>query len=115
MKNLAARTSYRRISYCVISAALTLAPHVVLADPPSRALGLQLAQKYCAECHVVVPRSKGGWTDAPTFEAIANRQGSTAQTLSAFIQQEHMHMVNTGRPPGEANAIAAYILSLRKS
>jgi hypothetical protein len=79
--------------------------------PPAR----KLSQQHCAECHVVAPGGKRGWTDAPAFDAITNRRGTTAQTLSTFIQHEHMHMVNTGHPPTEANEIAAYFLSLRKS
>ena len=70
-------------------------------------------QQFCAECHVVVPNGKAGWTDAPAFDAIANKPGTTAKFLRTFIQQPHMHMVNTGRPPGQAADIAAYILTLR--
>jgi mono/diheme cytochrome c family protein len=117
MQSLTPGTPSRRIQYRLVAAAcLALAPHTVLADPsPNAAAGQKLAQQYCAECHAVVPSSKSGWTDAPAFEAIANRPGTTAQALSLFIQQAHMHMLNTQRPPAEANEIAAYILGLRKS
>jgi hypothetical protein len=56
-----------------------------------------------------------GWTDAPAFQTIANRTDWTAAKLSGLIQQPHLHMLNTGRPPSEANEIAAYIISLRKN
>jgi cytochrome c2 len=79
------------------------------------ATGQALAQEYCAECHMVVPSSKAGWTDAPAFLEIANRQGTTEAKLKGFIQKPHMHMLNTGRPPHEADEISAYIMSLRKS
>ena len=65
-------------------------------------------------CHQIAPSSKRGWTDAPAFEAIANRPGSTTEMLSAKIQQPHMKMLNTERPAAEANDIAVYIMSLRK-
>jgi cytochrome c2 len=95
---------------------LTIAPDIALAGPPpNAAAGGKLAQHYCAECHVVTPSAKRGWTDAPAFAAIANRPNTTAQALSGYIQQPHMHMVNTGRPPAEANDLAAYIISLRKN
>jgi mono/diheme cytochrome c family protein len=77
------------------------------------AAGAKLAEQYCAACHVVAPNGAGGWTDAPKFEDVANRPNVSAAKLSAFIQQEHMHMVNTGRPRSEADELAAYILSLR--
>ena len=99
----------------IVAACFILLPFTASADPaPGVAAGQKLAQQYCAECHVVVPSSARGWTDAPAFEAIANRQGTTEKTLSLYILQPHMHMLNTGRPPAEANQIAAYIISLRK-
>jgi cytochrome c len=79
------------------------------------AAGQALAQQYCAECHMVVPSSKRGWTDAPAFVEIASRQGTTQAKLSAFIQKPHMHMLNSGRLPHEADTISAYIMSLRKN
>ncbi len=62
-----------------------------------------------------MPGASQGWTDAPTFQTIANRPERTQATLSRFIQQSHMHMLNTARPPNEANEIAAYIVSLNHS
>ncbi|OYV33933.1 MAG: hypothetical protein B7Z80_22615 [Rhodospirillales bacterium 20-64-7] len=64
---------------------------------------------------MVTPSSKRGWTEAPAFEALANRPGTTVAALSAVIQKPHMKMLNTGRPPKEAQAIAAHIMTLRHS
>jgi cytochrome c len=100
----------------LVAACVALVPHVVSAAPPSAASdGHKLAQRYCAVCHVIAPSPVRGWTDAPSFEAVANRKGTTTRALSTFIQHPHMDMENTGRPPGEANDIAAYIFSLRKN
>ncbi len=77
--------------------------------------GLALAQKYCVECHIVDPSASRGWTDAPAFEALANRPGMTVAFLSAVIEKPHMKMLNTGRPPSDAQAIAAYIMTLHHS
>ena len=106
-----------KISAIVVVAGLAAAAQFGLAQsaPNAAATGQKLAEQYCVQCHVVVPNGKAGWTDAPAFDAIANREGTTAAKLSASIQKPHMHMLNTGRPPGEANSLAAYILSLRKS
>lgn len=116
MQSFASRTLGRLITFRLIAAAgLALAPHMVFADPaPRTAVGQKLAQQYCAECHVIAPNGKRGWTDAPAFDAVANRPGTTMPTLTTFIERPHMHMENTGRPPAEANEIAAYILSLRQ-
>jgi cytochrome c len=100
-----------------VIAAVTLAivPCSAFADAPPKAdAGLKLAQKYCAECHMISPSSSKGWTDAPAFDVIANRPGVTVATLDATIQKPHMKMLNTERPPAEANEIAVYIMTLRK-
>jgi mono/diheme cytochrome c family protein len=76
--------------------------------------GKQLAQQYCVTCHVITPTGNGGWTDAPRFDAIANRPDVSAAQISAFLGKPHMNMLNDQRPKAEADAIATYILSLRK-
>ena len=114
MQTFVSRLPNRPVMFRLIAVAgLALAPHVVFAASASSA-GQKLAQQYCAECHVVAPNGKRGWTDAPAFDAVANRPGTTAQTLTTFIERPHLHMENTGRPPAQANEIAVYILSLRK-
>lgn len=82
--------------------------------PDTAASGLRLSGQYCITCHVVVPSKERGWTDAPSFAEIANRPGVTVATLSAVVQQPHMNMLNGQRPKDEADAIATYIVSLRK-
>jgi mono/diheme cytochrome c family protein len=76
--------------------------------------GRALAEVYCARCHVVARNVQGGWNAAPPFDAIANSENTNAARLIAFIQKPHMQMLETGRPIGEARALAAYIMSLRK-
>jgi cytochrome c len=83
--------------------------------PKNVAVGQRLASEHCARCHVAVLNGEAGWTDAPSFAAIANRPQTTAAKLSAFIQQPHMHMLDLPLPPVQANAVAAYIISLRAS
>lgn len=99
----------------IVAACLAVTPQIgFAASGPNPASGQKLSQQFCAECHVVAPNGKSGWTDAPAFDAIANKSGATLSTLTAYIEKPHMHMVNTGRPPAEANDIAAYILTFRK-
>ncbi|MDR3531894.1 MAG: hypothetical protein P4L90_15270 [Rhodopila sp.] len=91
-------------------------PRSVVAQPvPNTAeAGKKLAEQYCVTCHVITPSATKGWTDAPTFAAIANRPGVTAAQLSAVAQKPHMNMLNDRRPKDEADAMATYILSLRR-
>ena len=99
----------------VMAVYLTTPPGAAWAATPAAQAGLKLAQQYCTECHVVVPSASPGWTDAPSFQTIANRPDWTVPVLSGFIQKPHMHMLNTGRPQAEASEIAAYIVSLRNT
>jgi len=94
---------------------MMIAPFAAGQLPSNQAeAGRRLGEEFCAQCHVVVPRGQAGWTDAPAFKAIASRPEATIGWLSAFIEKPHMDMLNTGRPPAEADAIATYILSLRR-
>ena len=97
-----------RLAIALSLAALTTAPAAAQV-----AGGKALAEQYCTRCHVIAQGGGTGWTDAPTFQALAKRDGASAAKLSSFIQQPHMHMLDTARPPAEANALAAYIMSLR--
>lgn len=116
------------IALFVAAVGLSLLTRSALAQPASApsanpasgtaaalaAEGRTIAQRDCVECHVVVPSSKPGWTDAPAFDVIANRRGETAARISAAVQKGHIDMLNDQRPKPEADAIAAYIISLRK-
>jgi len=84
-----------------------------LAQSASVSEGRQLAQTTCAACHVIVANGPASWTDAPSFEIIANRPAITRQWLADFVQKPHMHMLTDQYTRAQANAIAAYVLSLR--
>ena len=98
----------------LMAASACIPAGVHAASPTRAAAGLTLAQKYCAECHQVTPSRTTSWTDAPDFEVIANRPHVTVASLDSFIQKPHMKMLNTERPPAEANELATYIITLRK-
>jgi mono/diheme cytochrome c family protein len=96
---------------------LAVVAHAACAQtPPANvAAGQALADRFCSNCHVIAANGQGSWTDAPNFDVIANRDDVSAAKLSAFIQQPHLHMLNTGLlPVRDADAIAAYIVSLRR-
>ena len=55
----------------------------------------------------------GSWTDAPTFESIANRPGMNQGWLADFIKKPHLHMLAEDYTPTQVDSIAAYVMSLR--
>jgi hypothetical protein len=64
---------------------------------------------------VVTPDGPAGWTNAPSFAAIANKPTATSASLQAIIQKPHMKMSSLAqRNPSEAADLAAYILTLKK-
>lgn len=101
----------------VTVACLGALPLAAAAEPASgsSATGQKLAEKYCADCHVVALTPKPAWNDPLPFQVIANRPETTAAFLIGHIRKEHAHTPTNARPAAEADDIAAYILSLRKS
>lgn len=75
--------------------------------------GRRLAETWCASCHAIEPHMAGSFDQAPSFEAIANRHGTTALSLKVFLKTNHQNMPNLVIAPDEADALANYILSLR--
>ncbi len=106
----------RAYSLVIAIGCLLAAAHGVHAQSKSNpvAAGGRLAADLCSQCHVVAANGRTGWTNAPAFETIGNRPGETAAKLSAFIQQPQPQMLHTNQPKGDADAIAAYIMSLRR-
>lgn len=76
--------------------------------------GKALAERWCASCHVVDAIRTG--TDAvPTFQAIADRPGTTAAHLKAYLVKPHGQMPDFQLAFPHIDAISAYILGLRNS
>ncbi|MBR0844406.1 cytochrome c [Bradyrhizobium liaoningense] len=77
------------------------------------AQGHRLAQAWCQPCHAVEPHTEGLFDEAPSFQAIADRHGTTALSLKVFWRTSHQNMPNLVISPEQADALSAYILSLR--
>ena len=75
--------------------------------------GHRLAEAWCETCHAVKPHMAGMSDQAPSFEAIANRHGTTALSLKVFLNTSHQNMPNLVISPDQADALASYILSLK--
>jgi cytochrome c len=77
--------------------------------------GHRLAEALCQPCHAIKPHMAGLSNQAPSFEAIANRHGTTALSLKVFLKTNHENMPNLIIAPEQADALANYILSLKSN
>ena len=78
------------------------------------ATGAQVAQRQCANCHIVSSAQRAAPMDgAPTFHAIAANPFTTAVSLRTVIEIPHPRMANQMLSRQEVSDVIAYILSLR--
>ena len=91
-------------------AAIALAAPAMADDA---AHGAQLAQLWCANCHVIPGPSSGATLQGPpSFRAIA-QGGKTPDQLKAFLEQPHGSMPQLSLSRAEIADLLAYIASLR--
>ena len=99
----------RRTMPMVLALALLAFP--AAAQDPS--VGGRLAVRWCMACHVVEPNQSTATDNAPSFQAIAARPGTTAGSLDRYLSIGHTLMPDFSLGSQERNALVAYILSLR--
>jgi mono/diheme cytochrome c family protein len=75
--------------------------------------GEQLAERWCAACHVVSPDQRQASADAPPFAEIAKRPSFGEAGLTTFLLDPHAKMPNMNLTRFEAGDIAAYMSKLR--
>ena len=101
----------------IIAVAAFFLPRVPVAGAElaaaSASEGRRLAEALCETCHAIGPHMAGISNQAPSFEAIANRHGTTALSLKVFLNTSHENMPNLVIAPDQADALASYILSLK--
>ena len=77
--------------------------------------GHAIAERWCANCHVVDRVQREGQASGlPSFVAVANRPGVSRESLRAAMTAEHGRMPNFSLTTREMNDLSGYILSLRK-
>jgi mono/diheme cytochrome c family protein len=98
--------------------------------PPSGAManadtrgGFRIARDVCSACHVVQPGQPGGTVllhPGPSFQEIANRPGTTADSLRTFINGSDWNMATRpitmprqGLSDSSTEQVVSYILSLK--
>ncbi len=116
------RTIYVAIAaVLILLALLTIRLHVAAGQPSPQVAagdassGRRLADAWCTECHSIERATARTGKIAPDFTAIADRQGTTALSLKAFLQSTHRTMPNFIIEPRDADNIIAYILNLRRN
>lgn len=81
---------------------------------PDAGRGQALAEKLCVSCHVVSrEEDKPVTAGVPTFRAIANKPGQTADNIRAKIIQPHAPMPDIQLSRQEITDIIAYLDALR--
>ena len=85
--------------------------------------GRHLAIMLCTDCHIVAPGQPYAPTlnpPAASFESIAQRAGTTVESLRSFLTTTHQGLDNQKGMPDpmladfQIKELSAYILSLRK-
>lgn len=100
------RTAHLAATFLIVSAGTSVA-----ADGIER--GRDLAERWCAGCHVIGPGTSGG--DAgPTFESIASRDWQTEWSVKRAIALPHPTMPDLRLSAPEYVDLSSYIMSLAK-
>jgi len=83
---------------------------------PDAKAGQEVAEKLCTSCHMVgrQPASASVLADVPSFVAIANKPGQSAESIAGRIVVPHPPMSQIYLSRNEIADLAAYILSLRE-
>lgn len=72
--------------------------------------GRRIAQRWCAECHVVAPGQRQASDVAPTFAQISGSERFDEATLAAFLANpHHSRMPNLSLTRSEIADLVAYI------
>ena len=85
-----------------------------VAEAQDAMRGQALAERWCANCHVVSRTATTGRSDGlPTFPALAARKDVTAATLKGAMTATHSRMPDFQLGARDQEDLVAYIFSLR--
>jgi mono/diheme cytochrome c family protein len=97
--------------------ALALCVTTAATAAPSRALrGLAFAEQRCAACHAVRADGTSPNAEAPAWDDIANRPGTTERTLRTFLRDSHNYPAAMQFEVDRARIrdLSAYMATLRR-
>ncbi len=75
--------------------------------------GKELAQRWCADCHLVAAGQARANADVATFSSLARRPDFNAAQLAFFLLDPHPKMPTLSLTRAEAADLAAYIATLK--
>lgn len=102
----------RRAAALALTACAALAAiGAARADPAAD--GAQLAQRWCASCHVVAATQSGAVPQGPPSFLTIAKNGPGADQLRAFLSHPHGAMPDLSLTRTEIDDLIAYIQSLR--
>ena len=103
--------SYRNLS--IVPALSMLGVFVAQAAWADAQKGGQLAQQWCAHCHVIGGNPAGGVPQGPPSFPMIARSGMSADQLRAFLSHPHGAMPDLSLTRAEIDAVIGYIETLR--
>ena len=97
----------------LLACTLALVPALAVAQDAEQ--GREIAQRWCASCHVVERSARQAPANGlPTFPAIAARPDLTADRLRAAMNPQHSRMPDFALSKRQQDDLIAYIFSLRR-
>jgi mono/diheme cytochrome c family protein len=85
-----------------------------LAEAQDVLRGQALAERWCANCHVISRTADTGRAEVlPTFPAIADRKDITAERLKGVMSADHSRMPDFQLGARDQDDLVAYIFSLK--
>ncbi len=102
-----------RIARLVVAGLLVGGIGPLVAAGADTQKGKDLAQRWCAECHLVAPDQQRASADVAPFASIARVPGFNAAQLAFFLLDPHPKMPNVSLSRAEAGDLAAYIATLK--
>lgn len=92
------------------AAVMLIGLHDARADA---ARGRTLSERWCSQCHGVVPHQTSADPKAPTFSTIAGEPSITETSLHVFLRTPHFTMPNVMLNSDDMDDIIEYLLSLK--
>ena len=105
-----------RLTFPLVAIALLTAAAASAAPSPRAARGLAFAEQRCAACHAVRADGTSPDAEAPAWDDIANRPGTTERTLRTFLRDSHNYPAAMQFEVDRARIrdLSAYMATLRR-
>ena len=96
-----------------LGAAISMAVAALIGASADAVAGEELAEKWCAECHSILPDRLSRNLAAPTFPELAAEPSITQYSLRAFLRSQHETMPQITFTREQMDDIVDYVMSLK--